>query len=126
MALSECIQEVSWIRMLLKEITGEDQQATKIYQDNEGAIKMTKQPGNHGRTKHIDVRYHFTREKVQGGEVEIVSCPTKEMVADLLTKSLARGNMEQLRRKMGVVSFEQGRVLELNKPSMNPNVDARS
>jgi len=44
----------------------------------------------HGRSKHIAIKYHFTREKVLSGEVAIEYCPTAEMVADALTKALGR------------------------------------
>ncbi len=53
-----------------------------IYQDNQGAIAFAKNPIFHRRTKHIDIKYHFVREKVESDEVELVYVPTVMMQAD--------------------------------------------
>ena len=51
---------------------------------------LTKNPAYHSRTKHIDIRHHFIRDKVELGEIELQYCPTEDMVADVLTKALSR------------------------------------
>jgi hypothetical protein len=61
-----------------------------ILADNQGAIKLSKNPQHHNRTKHIDVRYHFIRKCSQDGLIELAYIPTTEMVADILTKALPR------------------------------------
>ena len=58
---------------------------------------MVKNPVFHGRTKHIGIRYHFVREHVKKKNVEIVYCPSKEMIADMLTKGLSQVKFETLR-----------------------------
>lgn len=68
-------------------------------EDNQSAIAIARNPTGHARTKHIDIRYHFVREK---GTTDLCYCPTKEMIADLLTKSLPRGRFESLRSAMGM------------------------
>ena len=60
--------------------------------DNQGCIALAKNPKHHSRTKHIDVQHHFICEKVEEEVIELRYCPTQEMVADVLTKALARGN----------------------------------
>jgi hypothetical protein len=59
-----------------------------INEDNQSTIKLTKNEIYNDRSKHIDVRYHFTRECVQRNLLEINYCPTEDMTADILTKSL--------------------------------------
>ena len=59
-----------------------------IYADNQSAIALSKNPEFHARTKHIDTAYHFQRQKIREGVVEIVYIPTDKMAADGLTKPL--------------------------------------
>ena len=54
--------------------------------------------------KDIDIAYHFTRERVQAGELEIVYCRTGDMTADVMTKGLGRVQFQKLRNSMGVCS----------------------
>jgi hypothetical protein len=75
-----------------------------IFADNQGAIKLSKNPQHHNRTKHIDVKYHFIRESWQKGLIQLVYIPTGEMVADILTKSLPRDRHEKHMTGMGMTS----------------------
>ncbi|KAG2761925.1 hypothetical protein PC112_g25787 [Phytophthora cactorum] len=73
-ALSLAIQEGKWIHRLLCEIlaaTNETGPELKIREDNQSCIKMTKNPVNHGRAKHIDIKYHHIRDEVKRGEVKL-------------------------------------------------------
>ena len=81
------IQEAIWNRRLLQCI-GEKDDTITVFEDNQGAIKMAQNPVMHSRTKHIDIRYHFIRETIANGTVTLKYCPTKDMIADCLTKSL--------------------------------------
>ncbi|TPX57653.1 hypothetical protein PhCBS80983_g03711 [Powellomyces hirtus] len=60
----------------------------KIYEDNQGCIALARNPTSHARTKHIDIRHHFIREAIANQHVDLEYCPTKDVAADLLTKSL--------------------------------------
>ena len=73
-----------------------------IFADNQGAIKLSKNPQHHNRTKHIDVKYHFVRESCQEGLIQLVYIATGEMVADILTKSLPRDRHEKHMKGMGI------------------------
>ena len=73
-----------------------------IFADNQGAIKLSKNPQHHNRTKHIDVKYHFVRESTQRGLIYLAYIPTGEMVADILTKSLPRDRHEKHMKSMGI------------------------
>jgi hypothetical protein len=61
---------------------------TTIFADNKSAIALAKNPVYHGRSRHIDIQYHYTREKVNDNTIQLVYLPTIEMVADGLTKPL--------------------------------------
>ena len=65
-------------------------------------LDMQMQTGLEILTKHIDIHYHYVREAVQRGIMGLQNCPTEDMVTDLLTKSLPRGQLETLRSAMGV------------------------
>ncbi len=88
---------------LIGDITAEGAKEMEILEDNQSAIEMAKY---HGRTKHIDIRHHFVRDQVEQGNVRLTYCPTKEMVADLLTKSIPANQFKSLRRQMGVRSWK--------------------
>ncbi|KAE9279871.1 hypothetical protein PF001_g24507 [Phytophthora fragariae] len=89
MALSDCVKECVWMRRLLKDIGAEQVGHTVIYEDNQGAMALAKNVGYQARTKHIDIRYHFIREKVVSNEVELEYVDTKNQLADFMTKSLS-------------------------------------
>jgi hypothetical protein len=57
---------------------------------------MAQNPMHYAKTKHIHLRHHFIREKVRDGDIVIQYLPTTEMLADLLTKSLARPTFDKL------------------------------
>ena len=75
-----------------------------IKEDNQGTIALSRNPKYHARTKHIDIRHHFLRDKVEKSEIELSYCPTEDMIADLLTKPLGKTRFQRLRGLMGVVS----------------------
>ena len=100
-SLTTMIQEAIWIRRLLQCI-GEKDDTVTVFEDNQGAIKMAQNPVMHSRRKHIDIRYHFIRETIADGTVTLRYCPTKDMTADCLTKSLSKGRFEMLRKKLGL------------------------
>jgi len=71
--------------------------------DNTSAISISKNPVMHSKTKHIPIKYHFLREQVLEQKVKLEYVPSKEQVADILTKPLPRETFEYLRKKLGVV-----------------------
>ena len=73
--------------------------------DNSSAINISKNPVQHSRTKHIDIRFHFLKDQVAQNEVKLEFIPTVDQVADIFTKPLARDVFERLRTLLGVVPF---------------------
>lgn len=89
MALAAAAQEVIWIQQLCQEIKLEINGPTTIFVDNSSAIKLAKSDGYRKRTKHIDLKYHFIREKIGNGIMDVKYCKTELMVADSLTKAVS-------------------------------------
>ena len=106
-ALSLAIQEGKWVHRLLCEIftaAGADCPKLVIHEDNQSCIKMTKNPVNHGRAKHIDIKFHHIRDEVKSGAVGVVYCETTKMLADLLTKGIPGPRHQDLTTALGIVA----------------------
>ena len=101
-ALWECGKEASWLRTLHKELGFEQRSPTTIVCDNTGAVAIAKNPTFHKRTKHIDSKYHWIREKVQEGRFEVQFYCTADQTADVLTKALPRPKHSRHTMEMGV------------------------
>ena len=99
-ALCHAVSQVIFLRELLKQLGFFGNRPSVIFEDNLSCIKMVYGQLNHHTTKHINVRYHFTKDQVQKNNVEIRYCPTKEMIADVLTKPLPADQHNYLSRKI--------------------------
>jgi hypothetical protein len=73
-----------------------------IHCDNISAIKLSKNPIMHSRSKHIDVRFHFLQNLIKDEVVELVQCSTQEQMADILTKPLKLETFVKMHGIMGV------------------------
>ena len=76
------------MRQLLEQLGYKQTTPTKLLGDNQGAIALAENPGDHPRTKHIQLHYHFIRFAITDGQVSLDYVPTQNMVADGLTKGL--------------------------------------
>jgi hypothetical protein len=101
MAAASAVKEALWLRKLMSDF-GTKIGTLKIYGDNQGAIKLLKHPIASVRSKHIDVIYHFARERVARKEVEFEYIPTDRMVADAMTKPLPESKFVFCRNGTGV------------------------
>ncbi|KAJ2911587.1 hypothetical protein MD484_g8827, partial [Candolleomyces efflorescens] len=116
-ALTHAAKEAKWLRSLCREVLpviGLDSyvdnfKPTVLYCDNQGAIKLSTNPVFHARTKHIDIHFHFIRQVIGSRDLQLVYCPTDVMVADIMTKSLARVKFTKFRKMMGVLSPEESK-----------------
>ena len=93
-AATHASKEAIWLRRLLFELFPLDASPTTLYCDNQAAIKLAIDDNYHARTKHIDIRYHFIRQVVADDTITLIYCPTDEMAADFLTKSLPKWKVQ--------------------------------
>ena len=70
--------------------------------DIQGSIALAKNPVFHDPSKHIDIQYHYTRDLIGDGKIQLEYIPTNDMLADLLTKSLPRAQHEHLSKGIGL------------------------
>ena len=101
-ALCSAAQETIWLRHLLSSIGFEQVSPATLHEDNQSTIALSKNPNNHPRTKHIDIKYRYIRETVEKKQVQLVYCPTENMIADILTKGLPKSRFQCLRSLIGV------------------------
>ena len=87
-ALSAATQEAVWLSRLLSDIKAPPQTPILIKEDNQGTIAIARNPVSHSRTKHIDIKFHYVREALEDGIIDLIYCPTEKMTADILTKPL--------------------------------------
>jgi len=112
-ALNHAAKEAIWIKNLLAELSlpvesseSEESSPVLIYEDNQSCIAAAENPKYHQRTKHIDIRYHFIRERIQSGEITIKYLNTEEMTADILTKPLPKNTFERHVKNLGLVRIK--------------------
>ncbi|GJT71550.1 retrovirus-related pol polyprotein from transposon TNT 1-94 [Tanacetum coccineum] len=100
-SLSACCAQVLWLRTQLTDY-GFHFDKIPMYCDSKAAIAISCNPVQHSRTKHIDVRYHFIKEQVEKGIVELFFVGTEYQLADLFTKALSEDRFKSLVRQLGM------------------------
>ncbi|KAL8148832.1 hypothetical protein AgCh_005997 [Apium graveolens] len=86
-AAGSCCAQILWMKYQLLDY-GLQVDKIPIFCDNTSAIAITKNPVQHSKTKHIDIKYHFIREYVMNGTVELHFVPSEKQLADIFTKPL--------------------------------------
>jgi hypothetical protein len=109
-ALRHCVQEVLFLRHLLTEMGFRQNGPMTILEANQSCIKVANNPELHGRSKHIDIRYHFVQEKTERKIIQIEYCNTKNMIADIFTKPLAKPAFLYLRDMMHMADCTQKKI----------------
>ena len=95
--------QVVWLRRLLGELTSVEAHPPALMVDNQFAIALVKNPVLHDRSKHIDVKFHFLRDCVDGGQIVIEFVKTGRQLADVLTKPLGHLQFTELKKMIGIV-----------------------
>ncbi|MCO5563470.1 hypothetical protein L7F22_017112 [Adiantum nelumboides] len=85
-AVAAC--EVAWLELLLEDLEIQVQRSVVIYCDNLSSIQLARNPVFYARTKHIEVHYHFIKERVLDGSINLTFVRIDEQVADIFTKAL--------------------------------------
>jgi hypothetical protein len=103
-AATVCVCQVIWIREVLNDLGALIEDCTTVKCDNTYTIELSKHTMFHGRCKHIGVRFHFLRDMLREGEIELEHCSSKVHTADIMTKLLKGDTYEDLRMKLSVCS----------------------
>lgn len=101
-ALVHAGKEVIWVNSMLCELFCFKPLPIDLYCDNMSAIVITKSEGYSPRTKHIDIRYHWTREQVQNGILNVTFVGTDDQLADILTKALVPVKVKRFANLLGL------------------------
>ncbi|KAG6534051.1 hypothetical protein ZIOFF_007932 [Zingiber officinale] len=112
-AASWSVCHAVWLSNLLRHLRVIRDEGTVIRVDNKSAIELAKNPVNHGRSKHIDVRFHFIREQVKEGKIELEHVESRTQAelehvesrtqaADVFTKPLPTTLLENCKRLIGM------------------------
>ncbi|GJV36593.1 retrovirus-related pol polyprotein from transposon TNT 1-94 [Tanacetum coccineum] len=115
-SLSTCCAQVIWMRTQLLDY-GFRYNKISIYCDSKSAITISCNPVQHSRTKHINIRYHFIKERVEKGTIELYFLGTKYQLADLFTKALLKERFEYLVHRIGMRCMTPTQLERLTKLS---------
>ena len=101
MVLSDCSHQCVWVYQLFGEL-GYKVKPIQISGDNQGSIFIASNPVVDKRSKHVEIRFHYIRDVIARGLVEVTFIPGEENPADLLTKNLGRVKFEKFRSMYGL------------------------
>ena len=101
-AAGSCCSQLLWMKKLLNDY-GISQDTMVVYCDNSSAIDISKNPIQHSKSKHIEIRYHFIRDLVERKIVCLECIPIERQNTDIFTKPLDRSKFETLRQVIGVI-----------------------
>nr|GFB48801.1 copia protein [Tanacetum cinerariifolium] len=113
-SLSACCAQILWMRTQLTDY-GFNFIRIPIYYDSKSAIAISCNPVQHSRTKHIAVRYHFIKEHVEKGTIELYFVKTDYQLADIFTKALLADRFNYLVRHLGMRSLSPQELERLVK-----------
>ena len=101
-AATHAAKEAIWLRQLIGQIFEPIVDPIPLFCDNQSAIALAKDHQYHARTKHIDIRYHFIRWVCEQGHIQLIYCPTGDMLADVLTKPLPSFKTKHFAAELGL------------------------
>jgi transposase InsO family protein len=125
-SLSLAAREASWTKSLLSEIFINNFSPISVHCDNQGAISIAKNRRTDSRTKHIDVRYHFTRDKIEDGTMSLHYLQTEIMPADYLTKPIDVKKFIWCRQATGMIDIPLRGCVEINELAKSCHIPACS
>jgi hypothetical protein len=101
-ALATTAAEITWLQHLFHELNITLERRPLLLCDNQSAIHLSHNPVLHARTKHIEIDYHYIREKVTAGNLILQYIPTRQQIADVFTKALCKDSFATFCYKLGV------------------------
>ncbi|PNX67669.1 hypothetical protein L195_g055750 [Trifolium pratense] len=106
-AAASCACQCLWLKNVLDYLHIKQDGSITINCDNSSTIKLSKNPIMHGRSKHIDVRFHFLRDLSKDGVIELKFCKSQEQLADIMTKPLKLDSFCKLREGIGMCELKK-------------------
>jgi len=103
-AATHVAKQVLWHRSLLHELNFPLPNTSTILSDNQAALAIARHPEFHARTKHINIAYHFLRDLVENGTIDMIYISTECNLADLFTKGLPQGTHQNFTAEIGILS----------------------
>ena len=104
-ATTQSVCEIMWLHQLLIEVGIETPVPTKLWCNNQAALHIASNPVFHERTKHIEIDYHFVREKIQLGLISTGYVKTGEQLGDIFTNALSGDQVSYLCNKLGMINI---------------------
>jgi hypothetical protein len=101
-SLARGSQQAMWMKNWLSEVFLPQELPFPLRGDNLGSVSLTQTTKEHGLSKHLDIRWHYIRDRVADGEIAVSTVPSKENVADIFTKALPRIAHERIVGQMGL------------------------
>jgi hypothetical protein len=124
MASADAAKQAIWLQLLLNNLQLGPPTDTPIpiYNDNNGCIALSKNPVHHDKSKHIAMRHHSLREKVEDGSIDLSHVPSASNIADLLTKTLPAETFTRLCELLGVIRLPIGGGVSPLLPPITPTM----
>ncbi|GKE82042.1 hypothetical protein Tco_1552042, partial [Tanacetum coccineum] len=104
-AAAGCYASILWMKSQLSDYDIHYKMVT-IFCDNTSVIVISNNPVLHSRTKHIDIRYHFIRDHILKGDIELHFIPTEYQLADIFTKPLDEPTLTRLKAELGMLNID--------------------
>ena len=101
-AYLDATSDALWIQQILSHLGCSTLTSTTLFLDLQSAIALAHNPIVHGQSRHIDVLFHFVCDYITDGRISLEYCPTKDNIADLLTKPLPRPTLDHLLHCVGI------------------------
>ncbi|GJU14350.1 hypothetical protein Tco_1142316 [Tanacetum coccineum] len=104
-AATGCCASILWMKSQLSDYDIH-YKMVPIFCDNTSAIAISNNLVLHSKTKHIDIRYHFIRDHILKGDIELHFIPTKYQLADIFTKPLDEPTFNRLKAELGILNID--------------------
>ena len=97
-------REAIWLQKLLSDLFKRHLNPIMIYCDNQSCIKLSSNLVFHNRSKHIEIPFHYIRDMVNRGLIQLEYICTNEQTVDIFTKPLAKVKLKYFREKLGMIN----------------------
>jgi len=91
-----------WLEIVLEELKMDYKKPIQLNIDYKSALNLSKNPTIHGKSKHIDLKFHFLCDQVSRGKLTIAYCHTEDQTTDVITKLLKQARFDKLKKQLGM------------------------